>query len=222
MIDKHIQKAPIKYIKQMKDIHLISKHRVTGITGRNFSSYIQTLSSNRLNVRRNFLRWLDAGYKKKHSLRACWYSFSNSHYAKIYFGPPWQSTVASHAGVFRRARNEIRTPLKTPAWEAKSTAAVSYFSHLSRDFYTLMSFEIRGKYEVRWCELLLGLRVNKNKRSFEFQSYSLCFQNKELSNEQTLKKLKSISYSRWFVVLIPTSYQQELALQSFSAGSSLI
>ena len=52
-------------------------------------------------------------------------------------------------GVFRKAHNEIRAPLKTPAWEAKSTAVVSYLSHLSRDFYTLMSFEIRGKYEVR-------------------------------------------------------------------------
>ena len=142
-------------------------------TGRNVSSDIQTLRSNTLNVRRKFLRWLDAGYKKKHSLHACWYSFSNSHYANDLF---WsQSTVASHASVFRKARNEIRAPLKTPAWEAKSTAVVSYFSHLSRDFYTLMSFEIRGKYEVRWCELLLGLRVNKNKCLFEFQSYSLCF-----------------------------------------------
>ena len=143
-------------------------------TRRNFfSSDIQTLGSNTLNVRRNFLRWLDAGYKKKHSLHACWYSFSKSHYAKDLF---WsQSTVASHAGVFRKARNEIRAPLKTPAWEAKSTAVVSYFSHLSRDFYRLMSFEIRGKYEFRWCELLLGLKVNKNKRSFEFPFYSLCF-----------------------------------------------
>ena len=143
-------------------------------TRRNVSSDIQTLGSNTLlNVRRKFLRWLDAGYRKKHSLHACWYSFSNIHYANDLF---WsQSTVASHANVFRKARNEIRAPLKTPAWEAKSTAVVSYFSHLSRDFYTLMSFEIRGKYEVRWCELLLGLRVNKNKCLFEFQSYSLCF-----------------------------------------------
>ena len=35
LIDKHIQKAPIKYNKLMKDIHLISKQRVTRITGRN-------------------------------------------------------------------------------------------------------------------------------------------------------------------------------------------
>ena len=41
-------------------------------------------------------------------------------------------TLASHAGVFRRARfsflDEKRAPLKTPAWEATGTHTEAYFT----------------------------------------------------------------------------------------------
>ena len=50
----------------------------------------------------------------------------------IFVKRPWScSSVASHAGVFRGARmgrEEIRAPLKTPAWKASSSVSLFFFS----------------------------------------------------------------------------------------------
>ena len=46
--------------------------------------------------------------------------------------------VASHAGVFRGARREeIRAPLKTPAWEASKKI---FWDHFSKSLVTIQVF----------------------------------------------------------------------------------
>ena len=68
----------------------------------------------------------------------------------------WETTltVASHAGVFRGprisvGREEIRAPLKTPAWEATLTATICVFNlakNRSVQSYTASNWFHSGHY----------------------------------------------------------------------------